>query len=300
MSIPLHLITGFLGSGKTSFLMHYLNNFSKGRRIGVIQNEFSPVGIDGKIISQHEGTYKMLEINNGSVFCVCLLGSFIDSLSDFIEDNSLDEIIMETSGMSDPISIGQIFQFVKLRDKVYLGHSWAIVDAKNFDKLTVIRSRLEHQLRIADTILINKCDLVPDQVESVMISVRKINPFAYIERSSFCLINFTDQKNHFKYFREMKNMESSRSDLQSVVIKSGRVIKSEKLKKFINSVKSDFIRCKGYVNIDMDQKVAVQGTFDDYTINQIDWFPGPSELVGIGLYCEQKNYMELFENFCTS
>ena len=300
MSIPLHLVSGFLGSGKTSFLLHYLNTFSKGRKIGIIQNEFSPVGIDGRIISQHEGSYKMLEINNGSVFCVCLLGSFIDSLSDFINDTSLDEIIMETSGMSDPISIGQIFQSIKLRDKVYLGHSWAIVDAKNFDKLTVIRSRIEHQLRIADTILINKCDLVPDLVESVKTSVRKINPFASIEKSTFGLINFTDRNNHFKYFREMKNMESSRSNLQSVVIKSGRVIKSDKLKEFINSVKSDFIRCKGYVNIGMDQKVTVQGTFDDYTINQTDWFAGPSELVGIGLHCEQKNYMELFENFCLS
>ena len=115
MSIPLRLITGFLGSGKSTFLMNYLDAFSSSRKIAVIQNEFSSASIDGQLIRQNNGVYKMLEINNGSVFCVCLLGSFIDSLAAFIEDNNPDEIIMEASGMSDPISIGQIFQSIKLK-----------------------------------------------------------------------------------------------------------------------------------------------------------------------------------------
>ena len=71
-AIPLHLINGFMGSGKTTFLMHYLDTFSEERKIGVIQNEFSPTNVDGEIIRQHNKTYQILEINNGSVFWVCL------------------------------------------------------------------------------------------------------------------------------------------------------------------------------------------------------------------------------------
>ena len=91
MSIPLHLVTGFFGSGKTSFLKHYLRKFGSQRKIAVVQNEFSPSNIDGKELKLTE-SYEILEINNGSVFCVCLLGSFIDSLGAFIDDIQPDEI----------------------------------------------------------------------------------------------------------------------------------------------------------------------------------------------------------------
>ena len=85
MSIPLYLITGFLGSGKTSFLKYFLQqNEGKRGKLAVIQNEFSPVSIDGKEIQQM-GDYRILEVNIGSVFCVCLLGSFVSSLAAFFE-----------------------------------------------------------------------------------------------------------------------------------------------------------------------------------------------------------------------
>jgi len=297
-SIPLHLVTGFLGSGKTTFLMHYLDTFCARRKIGVIQNEFSASGTDATTIRCHEGLYRMLEINNGSVFCVCLLGSFIDSLVAFIDDHAPDEIIMEASGMSDPVSIGQIFQSPKLRNKVYLGHAWTLVDALNFNKVTAIRSRLEHQIRIADTVLVNKSDLAGDSIESVIASVKKINPYAVIERSSFARIGFDRQKSPFRFFPADESLESCRPDLQSVVIKSSRVITEEKLKEFISLVKGDFIRCKGYVNTGKRQKIVVQGVFNDYTFDPTEWFSGVTELVGIGRFSEAINYTKKFESYC--
>ena len=294
----MHLINGFLGSGKTTFLIHYIDHFSNGRKIGVIQNEFSSSSIDGMIIRRNKGVYRMLEINNGSVFCVCLLGSFIDSLAAFIDDNNPDEIIMEASGMSDPISIGQIFQAVKLRDKVYLGYSWTIVDALNFTRVTSIHSRLEHQIRIADTIVVNKSDLAVSEIESVIESVRKINPFATIERCSFGHINFERGKNSIKFFPAETSLENCRPDLKSVVIKSSRVISIEKLKAFIGSVNGDFIRFKGYVNTAKDQIVVVQGVFDEYSVIDVQWFSGVTELVGIGKFNIAQNYTKRFETYC--
>ncbi len=279
--------------------MHYLDTFSQGRKIAVIQNEFSSSGVDGEIIRHHKGTYRMLEINNGSVFCVCLLGSFINSLAAFIEDNSPDEIIMEASGMSDPVSIGQIFQSPNLRGKAYLGYSWTLVDAKNFDKLTSIRSRLEHQIRIADTVVINKCDLAEDKGESIIHAVKKLNPSASIACCTFGRIDFEGKKIAFRFFPAEKSNGVSRPDLQSVVIKSSRLITEDNLKEFIGSVRAGFIRCKGFVNTGKHQKVVVQGSFEDYTFDRVDWFAGATELVGIGRFSEKENFTEKFESFCS-
>jgi G3E family GTPase len=299
-SIPLQLVNGFLGSGKTTFLLHYLDTFSRERKIAVIQNEFSSSGIDGEIIRHHYGTYSMMEINNGSVFCVCLLGSFIDSLAAFIQDNSPDEIIMEASGMSDPVSIGQIFQSPKLKDKVYLGYSWTIVDARNFNRIISIRSRLEHQVRIADTVIINKCDLAANESDSVVKAVKKINPFASIISTSYAKIDFEEKKNPLKFFPAADNTDSHKPNLQSVVIKSNCTISKLNLKNFIDTVKGDFIRCKGFVNTGKNQKIMIQGSFEDYTFEEVGWFAGGTELVGIGSFSETKNYTEIFETFCNS
>ncbi len=298
VAIPLKLVTGFLGSGKTTFLMHYIDSFSKDRKIGVIQNEFSGAGVDGLIIRSNSGVYRMLEINNGSVFCVCLLGSFIDSLAAFIDDNHPDEIIMEASGMSDPVSIGQIFQSNKLCNKVYLERTFAIVDACNFNKLTFIRQRLEHQIRIADLTIVNKCDLPGIDMDSVINAVTRINPYAQVIKSTFSSIDFSE----VHYFdrlniNEIEN-ESCRPDLQSMIIKTSRLISPEMLWNFIDSVKGDFIRCKGFVNTGKNRKMIVQGTFDNYTIEHTEWFPGVTELVGIGRLTKPENYTRKFEKFC--
>ncbi|HYW94584.1 MAG TPA: CobW family GTP-binding protein [Bacteroidales bacterium] len=300
MSIPLHLVTGFLGSGKTSFLKHYLDAFSGVRKIGVIQNEFSSAGIDGAIIRQNKGVYQMMEVNNGSVFCVCLLGGFIDSLSTFVDDNQPDEIIMEASGLSDPVSIGQIFQAEKLRDKVYLGYSWTILDAKNFEKISPILSILEHQIRMADTVVINKCDLAEiDDDSGIVATVKKTNPFARIINSSFGRIRFEEGRNVFKIFPVPKDRNSYRPDIRSVVIKSSRTIPLEKLREFIDSEKENFIRCKGFVNIGKSQKVLVQSTFEDYSFEQVDYFPGVTEIIAIGNFGEV-DYTRKFENYCNN
>jgi G3E family GTPase len=298
MSIPLRLITGFLGSGKTTFLMNYLDAFSLSRKIGVIQNEFSSSSIDGQLIRQMNGGYKMLEINNGSVFCVCLLGSFIDSLAAFIEDNNPDEIIMEASGMSDPISIGQIFQSVKLRNKVYLDYSWTIVDARNFLNVKAIRSRIEHQIRIANTVMVNKIDIAGNDTEAIIEAIEKINPFALVEKCSFACINFDWKKNTKGFLPFEDSSESCKPDLQSIIIKSSRIISPENLKLFIGSIKVNFIRVKGYVNTDVDKKVVVQGIFNDYSYINVDWFPEITELIGIGTFDDSENYTRKFETYC--
>ena len=113
--IPFFLVTGFLGSGKTTFLKTIINNNINERKIAIIQNEFAPANIDGEDLKQLGKPFDILEINNGSVFCVCLLGEFITALKAFIETENPDLVILESSGLSDPIAISEILQSEKIK-----------------------------------------------------------------------------------------------------------------------------------------------------------------------------------------
>jgi len=299
MSIPLYLVTGFLGSGKTSFLKHFLGQNQGKGRVAIIQNEFSSVNIDGREIQQL-GNYRILEINNGSVFCVCLLGSFIKSLAAFIDDVKPDSLIMEASGMSDPVSLGQILLAPELKNKVYLAHVWSVVDALNFSRSIHLRNRILHQLRIADTIIINKTDLAAFETEVVMDEVRKINPFARIVKATYAQVDIKERNRALNLFPVGEDTEgqSSRPDLESVVIKTAREISRGKLEHFIGKIRDQNIRCKGHVRITGGKQVFLQGVFDDFSAEPLAGSTGPTELVILGNFGRGVNLQNLFETSC--
>ena len=296
--IPLHLVTGFLGSGKTTFLKNYLDQFSGSRKIGIIQNEFSDSNIDGIELKQRDPGFELLEINNGSVFCVCLLGSFIDSLARFIEEVHPDEIILEASGMSDPLSIGQILQSPKLRLNVYLGQVWCLVDAVNFRKISALQTRVNHQIRIADVVIINKSDLVDSKNDELVQVIRKLNPFAAVVSTAFARVEFNQYEPVPKFFPANLQAENGRPDLESQVVKSNRLIAPEKLQEFAEMIQPGCLRSKGYVNLTTGKKVFLQGTFGLFEFHEADAFTSPTELVIIGNFPDNRSFQKLFDKLC--
>ena len=294
MSIPLHLVTGFLGSGKTSFLNHFISRDEGKRKIAIIQNEFSPVNIDGRKLRQTSG-HEILEINNGSVFCVCLLGSFINSLSDFVDKYQPDVLIMEASGLSDPIGVGQVFQAEKLKGKVYLEHVWCLVDMLNFDRIPAVKLRLNHQLRVADTIIMNKIDLAGDKIAGIVSEVKKINPYARLLPATYGKVEFNDAKKSIRFFPEEESL--GRPDVESVVIRNNREINRERLFQFLEKLKPNCIRYKGFIKLVGGKTVLVQGVFNDYTCKEVTNFPEAGEMVLIGHFEERKNLQTMFDEY---
>jgi G3E family GTPase len=190
--IPFYLVTGFLGSGKTTLLKRYLEQYADQRRIAVVQNEFAETNIDSRELQRTGKSFEVLEMNNGSVFCVCLLGDFIQALNQFILTHHPDVIILEASGLSDPISISQMLSAPALRNLVYLAHIYTVVDALNFEKTLQRVRRNRHQILTADTVVLNKSELVEDTstIESV---IKSINPFAEVIKTSWCEIPFNEK-----------------------------------------------------------------------------------------------------------
>ena len=279
--IPFHIISGFLGSGKTTFLKRIIEQYSDKKKIGIIQNEFAPTNIDGVELKKTNQDFHLLEINNGSVFCVCLLGNFTRSLEKFIDKYLPDIVIIEASGLSDTTSISEVISAGSLAEKIFLASNWCIVDAQNFAKVGLMKQRVSHQLRMADVVVINKIDLLKNEIEQLEQEIKKINPFAEIKRSTFCDIDFELGISAINKFYFGEEITMPRPDVSSMVIKSAKQISRESLQTFLDNWSSKAYRIKGFVKLKDNLTVAIQCTFDTVDIIDVGHNFHPTEMVAL-------------------
>ncbi len=297
---PFYLVTGFLGSGKTTFMNHFLGAF-KNKKMGVIQNEFAPGNVDGEVLRQDAANFRILEVNRGSVFCVCLLGDFIESLSEFIDQIGPDMIILESSGLADPVNIAEMLGSPRLRDKTYLAHIWCIVDALNFKKISGMNKRVEHQLMVADTIVLNKIDTMPEGTGKITEKLRSVNPFAAIIETSYCRLTLEEIGEGRGILpvamrrEDLKKIESGgRPEISSAVIKTNRTIKKGDLDRFINEYGPVTIRMKGFVNLNNGEKLLIQSCFGKTSTEKAGNHTGPTQLILMGTGIEQERIAKTF------
>lgn len=173
--IDLYVLTGFLGAGKTSVLLHLLDHVQD-KKIGVIQNEFGKLGIDGEII--HRNGIEMKEINRGSIFCSCLKLSFVQALAE-LGKMDLDCVVVESSGLADPSNIEEILAAVAalVGDVYTLRGVICLIDGVNFLDQLADQETVQRQLAHCHLAVINKIDLISqDQLEKVTAAVRQVNP----------------------------------------------------------------------------------------------------------------------------
>lgn len=244
----LYTLTGFLGSGKTTFLTSLLTNV-EGKKVGVIQNEFGKIGIDGNIIKK-DGM-ELIEINRGSIFCSCLKLSFIESLKE-MSDREIEYLFVEGSGLADPSNMGEILAALDVlkKDAVEFKGSIVIVDAVNFlDQLEDIET-VTRQIKHSQIAIVSKTDLVDDnKVENVKAAIRSINESIKIEIADFGAIDFDFfDENLFKYSRVVseESTNAPENKPKSISLTFEKSVEKEKLTEFINTVKKDCFRIKGF------------------------------------------------------
>jgi G3E family GTPase len=126
--LPVTIVTGFLGSGKTTLLNHILAG-EHGLRIAVMVNEFGEIGIDGDLIVASGNT--TLELANGCI-CCSLNNDLIDGIFRILErQREIDHLVVETTGLADPLPIILTFLRSEFRDRVRIDLIVAIADAAN-------------------------------------------------------------------------------------------------------------------------------------------------------------------------
>jgi len=177
------LITGFLGSGKTTLLTKVLEIYSQKLRIAVIQNEYADASCDSVQLKMSKWNFELVELNKGSIFCICLYSDFRKELSRLVVEKSPDLILIEASGLCDPISVGSLLNDSSL---FYLSHVLTIVDPSLFLKMSGFIKSVNNQVRVADSVMINKCDRAnPVQIEAANKKIRALNPHAAVIFTSF-------------------------------------------------------------------------------------------------------------------
>ena len=297
--IPFYLVTGFLGSGKTTLLKRILERYASEKRIAVIQNEFAPSGTDGAELVMGGNDFKLVEINNGSVFCVCMLGNFITSLARVVHTYQPDMIFLEASGLSDPINILELLDSEQVRDRVALKEIITIVDAVNFERAIAMLPRTRHQVMIADTVLINKSDCYDGDLDEMIHLVGEINPFAEVVRSSHCNINMdfiAEARGHEHRGATVfgKKESEGRPEIRASVLKTNQKISMIGLEEFINSMMGQSVRIKGFVNTTEGKTLLIQVVFGVLEMVETDSYSGPSEIIAFGEGLAPKMLKERF------
>lgn len=251
--IQLYIITGFLGSGKTSLLKNLLH-FHDQEKTGVIMNEFGKISIDGQILGNTAGD--IIEINNGSIFCSCLQGSFLEGLISFAQ-YPIRALFVECSGLSDPSNLGDLLQIAnhKTNNRYQYRGSICLVDGVHFSKLASALPVLEKQVRHSHLIVLNKTDLITEaDQQDVFDQLKAINPSATIYPTTYSqlpanLLNLEIMVEAGCSEGEI-SCNTPESRLKTITLETDGLFQKEPLLCFLESIQENVYRAKGFFHLE--------------------------------------------------
>jgi len=328
LRIPVTVLTGFLGSGKTTLVNHILTE-NHGKKLAVIENEFGKIGIDGALIQRNmklkSHDEEIIEMKNGCICCTFRQDLIVtlNNLAERVKSGNLhlDGIIIETTGMANPAPVAQSFFIDEgVKEFTRLDGIITMVDAKHIEqhldeeKAPETMNEAVEQVAFADRMILNKTDLVSESdLERIEARLQGINQFAPIQRSTQSQVSvnsvldiqafdlkrtlemdprFLDTGKKLKHDRTVRSVSISLpGDLDVELVE-------EWMEKVIIEKGQDIYRAKGVMSIaDVEEKFVFHGVhmiFDSDFLPE-SWSEGElreSKLVFIGKNLDQEELTE--------
>lgn len=244
----IYLLTGFLGSGKTTFLNQRLTQETG--KVGVLMNEFGSISMDSVAISKESMSF--VELTNGSIFCSCLKENFIKGLIQLIQSD-LDVIYIESSGLSDPSDMGKVLSIVDqtvLKNSYLFAGTLCLVDGLYFFQELEKLTSVERQIKHSHVVIINKLDLISEEkAQLIRQKIMEINPRVSVMTSQFGYIH--QEKLMVNYFDIDDEITSNtvENKPKHVTIEFRQSPKINELVDFLKDISRAYYRIKGYVEV---------------------------------------------------
>lgn len=253
--VKFDIISGFLGSGKTTLIKKILNSLDSKEKVVLIENEFGDVSVDREVL-EIEG-FEIYEISNGCVCCK-LKEDFIFTLKQILTQK-IDRIIFEPSGI---FIIGEIFDLFKdpqISAECFINSVTTVVDAQHFfNHIQSYSGFFKSQICSASSLVVSKTQLLlAEEISQIELELRMLNETAtilakdWIELSDEELQGLLDKKTVLM----ANNIEHSLShDFESMGLRTSRVLKLDKLENILGKCKNggygDILRGKGFIKSD--------------------------------------------------
>lgn len=251
--VEIFILSGFLGSGKSTLLTKLLD-FEKqqGRKIGVIMNEMGAVSIDSKVIPNE---VPLKELLNGCI-CCNLQGELSLQLKTLIEEYELDAIYIESTGAAHLIEVVDACTHPLIVSSLEIKGIITLVNAKQWrdGKMSIrLKKLLKEQIRYANIIILNKMDTIEEeQVDSLINSIRQVNPNGHIIPSTYAEIDpnlvlsntVSTIKNHPK---ELNANEHAHLHLETLSFPLNSPIHRIEFEKWLNTFSGHLYRAKGFI-----------------------------------------------------
>lgn len=294
--IPTILLTGFLGAGKTT-LLNRLIGHCRSQRTVLLINEFGKVGIDGDLLTP--GTYQKVELNKGSLFCICVRTDFIFEVERIATELRPELLIIEATGLADTSEMEEMLAMPNLKNHIELKANVCLVDCQNFLKIKDTLRAPVSQIQNADLVLLNKIDLVSDaQVEQVAAAVASISPGVPMLRTKYAEFDLTilDAIQHPKAETSGELGEGRPDPVASVTLESEGQFTPESWARFRNQIPPNLLRLKGFVFI-AQQCYYVDATMDQFIMKPIlDGSIRQNRLVLIGRKLNEEEIEQQFHS----
>lgn len=253
--IPINVISGFLGAGKTTLMNHILSHPTR-ERVDVLIREFGKEAVDDQLVKFVSGNTHVFPGISMHDDPQLLLHDYLHDLACNEETEPFDRLLLETSGLDRPESIVQMFMIGYIPQHYRLGSCIVVVDAQygllSLEEYEVAR----HQVAYADAIVINKMDLAEqEEVELLEKTLRKINPMAKIHQCSFGQVDLRSVLNIELYgqLKELEQNEGATSvyGIQTVVLSENKPLDKDKVNHWINELFENtgakILRGKGFL-----------------------------------------------------